>query len=43
MAPAAGDILFVDTNVLLTATDESRPHHRSAPPLVCFPIRVECL
>ena len=30
MAPAAGDILFVDTNVLLTATDESRPHHRDA-------------
>ena len=30
MVPAAGDILFVDTNVLLTATDESRPHHRDA-------------
>ena len=30
MAPAAGDILFVDTNVLLTATDESRRHHRDA-------------
>ena len=43
MAPAAGDILFVDTNVSLTATDESRRQHRSAPPLVCFPIRVECL
>ena len=28
MAPAAGDILFVDTNVLLTATNESR--HLSA-------------
>jgi predicted nucleic acid-binding protein len=25
-----GEILFVDTNVLLTATDESRPHHRLA-------------
>ena len=30
MAPAAGDILFVDTNVLLTATDESRSQHRDA-------------
>ena len=30
MAPVAGDILFVDTNVLLTATDESRPQHRDA-------------
>lgn len=30
MAPTAGDILFVDTNVLLTATDESRPQHRDA-------------
>ena len=30
MVPAAGDILFVDTNVLLTATDESRPQHRDA-------------
>ena len=30
MAPVAGDILFADTNVLLTATDESRPQHRSA-------------
>ena len=27
MAPTAGDILFVDTNVLLTATDASRPQH----------------
>ena len=26
----AGEILFVDTNVLLVATDESRPHHREA-------------
>ena len=25
-----GDTLFVDTNVLLTATDESRPLHREA-------------
>ena len=30
MALTAGDILFVDTNVLLTATDESRPQHRDA-------------
>ena len=30
MAPTTGDILFVDTNVLLTATDESRPHHLDA-------------
>ena len=30
MAPAVGDILFVDTNVLLTATDESRPQHQNA-------------
>ena len=30
MAPTAGDVLFVDTNVLLTATDESRPQHREA-------------
>ena len=27
---AAGDILFVDTNVFLTATDASRPRHRDA-------------
>ena len=30
MALTAGDVLFVDTNVLLTATDESRPQHRDA-------------
>ena len=30
MALPAGEILFVDTNVLLTATDESRPRHREA-------------
>ena len=30
MAPTAGDILFVDTNVLLTATDESRLQHQGA-------------
>ena len=30
MAPTAGDILFVDTNVLLIATDESRLQHRDA-------------
>ena len=30
MAPTAGDVLFVDTNVLLTATDALRPSHREA-------------
>ena len=30
MTPTAGDVLFVDTNVLLTATDASRPQHRDA-------------
>ena len=30
MTPTAGDVLFVDTNVLLTATDASRPRHRDA-------------
>ena len=30
MALPAGEILFVDTNVLLTATDESRSSHREA-------------
>ena len=30
MARTAGDTLFVDTNVLLTATDESRPQHQDA-------------
>ena len=30
MVPVAGDILFVDTNVLLTTTDESRPQHGDA-------------
>ncbi len=30
MAPTAGEVLFVDTNVLLTATDELRPQHREA-------------
>ena len=30
MAPMAGEVLFVDTNVLLSATDESRTHHRAA-------------
>ena len=28
--PTAGEILFVDTNVLLTATDESRSQHQAA-------------
>lgn len=30
MAPTVGDIRFVDTNVLLVATDESRRQHRAA-------------
>ena len=30
MVPTVGEAAFVDTNVLLTATDESRPHHRMA-------------
>ena len=30
MASTAGDILFVDTDVLLAATDESLPQHREA-------------
>jgi predicted nucleic acid-binding protein len=30
MTPKAGDVLFVDTNVLLTATDEQRAHHKDA-------------
>ncbi len=30
MAPTVGDVLFLDTNVLLTATDSSRPEHRDA-------------
>ena len=28
MASTAGEVLFVDTSVLLSATDESRPSHR---------------
>lgn len=30
MAPTVDDTLFLDTNVLLTATDASRPQHRDA-------------
>ncbi len=30
MAPTAGDIVFLDTNVLLSATDTSRPRHNQA-------------
>ncbi|MDE0217834.1 MAG: PIN domain-containing protein [Spirochaetaceae bacterium] len=30
MATTDGEVLFVDTNVLLSATDESRPSHRDA-------------
>ena len=34
MALTAGDRLFIDTNVLLTATDESRPSHEAARRLI---------
>ena len=34
MAPTAGEILFLDTNVLLTATDELRAQHRAAQGLI---------
>lgn len=30
MSIKVGDVLFLDTNVLLTATDESRPQHAAA-------------
>lgn len=30
MAPMVGEVVFVDTNVLLAATDESRAHHHEA-------------
>lgn len=30
MVITAGEILFLDTNILLTATDESRSHHKFA-------------
>ena len=30
MVPTAGEVVFVDTNVLLSATDQARPHHREA-------------
>ncbi len=30
MKITVGEILFLDTNILLAATDESRPHHRYA-------------
>ena len=30
MEITVGEILFLDTNILLIATDESRPHHRFA-------------
>lgn len=29
-APTVGDLIFVDTNILLTATDESRQGHKAA-------------
>lgn len=34
MATTAGEILFLDTNVLLTATDELRSHHLEAQRLI---------
>ena len=34
MVPKAGDVVFIDTNVLLTATDESRPNHEAARRLI---------
>ena len=34
MALKVGDLLFIDTNVLLTATDESRPNHEAARRLI---------
>ena len=34
MTPMVGEVLFVDTNVLLSATDESRPSHRAARRLI---------
>jgi len=30
MAPMVGEVVFVDTSVLLSATDESHAHHREA-------------
>ena len=37
MALTGDDTLFVDTNVLLTATDELRPFHREAAQLLAAP------
>ncbi len=34
MVPKVGDLVFLDTNVLLTATDESRPNHEAARRLI---------
>ena len=34
MVPTAGEILFIDTNVLLTATDELRSQHHEAQRLI---------
>lgn len=34
MVPKVGDLVFVDTNVLLTATDESRANHEVARRLI---------
>ncbi|MXW50684.1 MAG: type II toxin-antitoxin system VapC family toxin [Gammaproteobacteria bacterium] len=34
MVPKVGDVVFIDTNVLLTATEESRPNHEAAHRLI---------
>ena len=34
MVPKVGEVVFIDTNVLLTATDESRPNHVPARRLI---------
>ena len=34
MVPKVGDVVFIDTNVLLTATEESRPNHEAARRLI---------
>ena len=39
MAPTVGEVVFVDTNVLLSATDESHAHSMAAPFLSPWYIR----
>ena len=34
MVPKVGDLVFVDNNVLLTASDEPRPNHEAARRLI---------